>query len=469
MNLKGNAVIWNAHWEALGGGERYALELGTALRNQGWTVTYLGTCQFPGPELRRIFNMEMRETDYLSVVSEGEVYQLASVADLFVNASYGSRMRSPHLNSIYICHFPFGIKVQHLLGRMLGKALFLHGKSLQVSADFQNNILIQEEAEVRCNTEIEITLNSQTNTWSIFSENSNYSLALSNQKVSLKPGLYFLQKKSKNPLTLKIAGFEQPKVKNLVLHHLVARMNFKDSYKQVWVHSNYVKYWTNKFWRRNALVVYPPVSIDKRKSNEKNQYKIVSVGRFMSKKAGHSKNQLELVSAFSKLIRKSSFPWELHLVGGVSSAQQKYFDKVQRKAKNLKVIMHPNASLSELDELYSTSTFYWHASGLNQPKSQPGRFEHFGITVVEAMSKGLIPLVFNVGGPAEILQKFPNLLYSSTKDLVEKTIRISEDDVINLKQELMERAEQFDSHNFHQSAIANIEQLRIFKIPNHEK
>ena len=61
MNLKGNAVIWNAHWEALGGGERYALELGTALRNQGWAVAYLGTCQFPGPEIRRIFNLEMRE------------------------------------------------------------------------------------------------------------------------------------------------------------------------------------------------------------------------------------------------------------------------------------------------------------------------------------------------------------------------------------------------------------------------
>jgi glycosyltransferase involved in cell wall biosynthesis len=47
---------------------------------------------------------------------------------------------------------------------------------------------------------------------------------------------------------------------------------------------------------------------------------------------------------------------------------------------------------------------YVHASGLNRdPKNNPENFEHFGITVLEAMIFGCYPIVFSVGGPAELV------------------------------------------------------------------
>jgi hypothetical protein len=51
----------------------------------------------------------------------------------------------------------------------------------------------------------------------------------------------------------------------------------------------------------------------------------------------------------------------------------------------------------------------------------PEKMEHFGISVVEAIGNGLIPLVFDCAGPAEVLVDFPELRFSNITDLVEKT------------------------------------------------
>ena len=43
---------------------------------------------------------------------------------------------------------------------------------------------------------------------------------------------------------------------------------------------------------------------------------------------------------------------------------------------------------------------FWHAAGLGEdPTTNPDRFEHFGISVVEAMSAGAVPMVYEHGGP----------------------------------------------------------------------
>jgi hypothetical protein len=54
-------------------------------------------------------------------------------------------------------------------------------------------------------------------------------------------------------------------------------------------------------------------------------------------------------------------------------------------------------------------------------KGEPQKMEHFGISIVEALGNGLIPLVFDSAGPAEILADYPDLRFTSLADLVKKT------------------------------------------------
>ena len=55
--------------------------------------------------------------------------------------------------------------------------------------------------------------------------------------------------------------------------------------------------------------------------------------------------------------------------------------------------------------LFAESSIYWHASGFGEDEQRtPERFEHFGITVVEALAAGAVPIVYGAGGPAEIVQ-----------------------------------------------------------------
>ena len=61
-------------------------------------------------------------------------------------------------------------------------------------------------------------------------------------------------------------------------------------------------------------------------------------------------------------------------------------------------------------------------------EKNPEIVEHFGITVVEAMSAGAIPVVFNAGGHKEIIKDGVNgFLWESTDQLIKITNHILKD------------------------------------------
>jgi glycosyltransferase involved in cell wall biosynthesis len=129
------------------------------------------------------------------------------------------------------------------------------------------------------------------------------------------------------------------------------------------------------------------------------------VGRFAP--SGHCKRQDTLVDAFRLLIESTGrSDLELHLVGSVAAdpAAREYYQAVHQRARGLPVRFHLNAPSETMERLYATSSYYWHATGAGQNVTLfPERVEHFGITVVEAMSAGAIPLVHDAGGPIEIV------------------------------------------------------------------
>ena len=64
------------------------------------------------------------------------------------------------------------------------------------------------------------------------------------------------------------------------------------------------------------------------------------------------------------------------------------------------------------------------AASARIPQRHPERFEHFGITVVEAMAAGAVPLVFGAGGPAEIVGTAST---ASTGDTLDELVEVSQE------------------------------------------
>ena len=84
----------------------------------------------------------------------------------------------------------------------------------------------------------------------------------------------------------------------------------------------------------------------------------------------------------------------------------KYVDRLNKKAKGFNVFIHPNLPFKDLKKMYGQSSIYWHAAGYGE--TDPTKMEHFGITTVEAMAGGCVPIVINLGGQKEIVKQTEN-------------------------------------------------------------
>jgi glycosyltransferase involved in cell wall biosynthesis len=116
-------------------------------------------------------------------------------------------------------------------------------------------------------------------------------------------------------------------------------------------------------------------------------------------------------------------------VGGCAPEHQSYLDQVAAEGEGLAVVLHPDASGAELRQLYGEASIYWHAAGLDEdPDRHPERLEHFGITTVEAMSAGAVPVVIDAAGQTEIVEHgVSGYRFRDLDDLVAHTLRLVDD------------------------------------------
>lgn len=245
--------------------------------------------------------------------------------------------------------------------------------------------------------------------------------------------------------------------KNNVLHF---QMPFENVQAQGWwgklklsswhkaiYNSEFTKDYVEKVWRLKGEVVYPPVDVERFKSlNKKKQ--IVSVGRF-SEFTKMKKHEL-LIDVFKDLAgEKKMSGWSLYLAGGLEEGNESYLEELKKRAKGVEVLFYPNVGLEELVKLYGESTIYWHAAGLGE--EDPKKFEHFGITTVEAMAAGCVPVVINLGGQKEIVEDgMSGFLWDNEGELKEKTVRVAGDEKLakKLASEAQRRSGQFSKERF---------------------
>ena len=202
------------------------------------------------------------------------------------------------------------------------------------------------------------------------------------------------------------------------------------SYRVITANSHFTARWIARRWGYASEVVYSacqpmgPASVK--------QNIILNVGRFFADwKENHHKRQDVLLEAFKMMVDEGLKGWSLHLVGNVGEAEEdrEFFEALRRSARDYPVRILPALDGEALRETYRQASIYWHATGFGTSAAkQPSKQEHFGMTIIEAMSAGCVPFAFNSGGPREtITSGVSGYLWHDLADLRRLTRALIED------------------------------------------
>ena len=195
-------------------------------------------------------------------------------------------------------------------------------------------------------------------------------------------------------------------------------------------YSNFMKEIIMTRLGQKAHVVPPAVDdvfFAKKKAEKQNI--ILTVGRFFP--YPHSKNQEVLAQVFKSFARNALSGWRLVIAGGLTeSGSINVVEKLKELCRNTSIELKINIGFKELLTLYKHAKIYWHAAGFGQDTlNYPERAEHFGITTLEAMAAGAVPIVYPAGGQAELVKEADNgYHWKNVHELIEKTVLLAQDE-----------------------------------------
>jgi len=219
---------------------------------------------------------------------------------------------------------------------------------------------------------------------------------------------------------------------------------------QIICNSRFTKKFIDKGLRVDSIVLYPPVDVERFKPGKKENV-ILGVGRF--EETMQAKRQDILIQAFVKLVSQGVEDWKLVLIGGSlqSPAKNQYLKRLRRMARNYPIEFLINVPFGVLKNYYQRAKIFWHGAGFGvDEKTEPYRVEHFGITTVEAMAAGCVPVVIDKGGLREIVRRGVGERWSTVEELVQKTFRVIGDrSLFNIYQRnSIKAAKKFSKINF---------------------
>ncbi len=230
------------------------------------------------------------------------------------------------------------------------------------------------------------------------------------------------------------------------------------SYDRIVCNSSFTRRWIKKRCEKKLPidVLYPPCDVEQFAPGKKENI-ILSVGRYFV--GWHNKKQLEMVRMFNKLVDGGLRGWEYHQAGSTLPGRpdQDYLKKVRDEAEGYPIHIHTDVSFEEMKSLYARSKIYWHATGLAEDELRyPERMEHFGMSTVEAMAAGCVPVVINRGGQPEIVTHGVNgLLWDTEEQMLACTRNVMEDEAYRqkLSLEATKRAGAFSKKHFERNVL----------------
>jgi len=239
-------------------------------------------------------------------------------------------------------------------------------------------------------------------------------------------------------------------------------LNAIDSYDITIANSKFTKYWIKKYWNVDSELLYPLIDVEKFSSGNKNK-RIISIGRFFA--GGHNKKHDVMISVFKEMVDENLTDWELILIGGSTPGEEhnQYLHSLKLESENYPIKFLVDTPFATLVDYLQSSSIYWHASGYGEDVNEnPVRFEHFGITTVEAMASGAVPVVINKGGQPEIIKHGQNgFLWDNIADLKKFTYLLANDSQL-LQKISMQAVE--DSRNYSTEAFEHSLQKILTKI-----
>lgn len=218
---------------------------------------------------------------------------------------------------------------------------------------------------------------------------------------------------------------------SLLLRPLAAILDrkYKDCYDLFICNSRFTELWLEKYWGISSdrrVVLYPPTVRQREWSSKIESEKeplILIVSRFDPRK-----NILEMVRFFAE--SEGQFPgWRLVVAGAMSEGDEAYAERIREAAKGHRIDILPNISANQRNELYRKASIFWHAMGMKADENtNPVDIEHFGISTVEAMAAGAVPVVIDKGGQREIVDTGGNgFRWSSFRELETMTQKLMTD------------------------------------------
>jgi len=514
-------AVYNRYWETGGGAEKYGAVVAQILSGDG-PLDLLSHDPVDVDWLADRLHVELSRVDVRTVDDEaGAVTTAARDYDLFVNVSYMSSDPAPNPRSLYVVHFPAPLD-GHLGGvqQALGRAFPPLRRSLDVSMHWGQGFYHREvgiggvawtngDARLRFVTKpgspvtvrlafghlrprdagptpVRIDVDGEVQHELTLAPprsrlEGRRSVVAKVEVESPEPGVPVeVRIVSDTFVPSELLGTGDRRRLGVPLKRLdlgsrrmvsVARWlplavaastsaDWTESYGAVVANSEFTRTWVDRYWGCDSEVVYPPVTMHVPRAKEPT---ILSVGRFFPAHMGHSKKQLELVRAFRALVDQGVRGWTLHLVGGCSDAGREYVDDVRRVAEGYPVRIHVDVTGAQLEALYGAASIYWHASGLGEDaRRHPGRLEHFGITTVEAMSAGAVPVVIGLAGQLETVRHgVDGFHFQSLGGLVALTRQLIDDERARqrMSSSAITRARAFDLEAFEQRLRAVVDRV----------
>jgi len=203
----------------------------------------------------------------------------------------------------------------------------------------------------------------------------------------------------------------------------------------------------------NPVVIYPPVDVHKFRSivlhTGNRGDMILVVSRFSPDK------QLEnVIEIFKLLVRDIKIEAKAVLVGNIAAGDGRYLEELKRSIRDYdlesKIDIKVNASFDQLLDLMRKSKVYLH----------PLAGEPFGISIVEAASAGLIPVVPDEGGYTEFVPDYYQFhTHRQAADIIGKILIASDNDMQAERSQLSESVLKFSAGSYKASLRKVIESV----------
>lgn len=232
-----------------------------------------------------------------------------------------------------------------------------------------------------------------------------------------------------------------------------------NSYDYFIANSQFTRKNFSEMWKQDSVVLYPPIKMEPIEKSliEKKEDIILAVDRLVP-----DKKILEMVHAFKQLKAETNTSYKFVIIGSRDANFIDYFNKIIKEIKDTDIQVLSGLPFNELANWYKKSKIFWHAKGYGE--TNPFAMEHFGMTTVEAMANGCVPVVINKAGQIEIVDESVNgYKWNNFEELLNKTKKVMDDKMLRYNMQLaaIEKSREYLLPTFSEKLEAVIKNVEV--------